>query len=213
MVLQQKTKKEFETMENNATTQKNSEKLNVRDYITTAICFVLLYVVFAVVGTPVGMSVVGNLFIFAVCAILWGTIYMLLFTKVNKKGVALLFGLILAVLQLMNFWAIALVLAIGAVVSELVWRKLDRHKFSTMLICFTIQIVFWYLAQALPLIFLKDMYLAAVPAYAELYSSVYELYVGPMFFVGFLATVIGCIAGGFIGKLLLKKHFEKAGIV
>ncbi|MCR5482431.1 MAG: MptD family putative ECF transporter S component [Clostridia bacterium] len=200
-------------MENNATTQKNSEKLNVRDYITTAICFVLLYVVFAVVGTPVGMSVVGNLFIFAVCAILWGTIYMLLFTKVNKKGVALLFGLILAVLQLMNFWAIALVLAIGAVVSELVWRKLDRHKFSTMLICFTIQIVFWYLAQALPLIFLKDMYLAAVPAYAELYSSVYELYVGPMFFVGFLATVIGCIAGGFIGKLLLKKHFEKAGIV
>lgn len=200
-------------MENNATTQKNSEKLNVRDYITTAICFVLLYVVFAVVGTPIGMSVVGNLFIFAVCAILWGTIYMLLFTKVNKKGVALLFGLILAVLQLMNFWAIALVLAIGAVVSELVWRKLDRHKFSTMLICFTIQIVFWYLAQALPLIFLKDMYLAAVPAYAELYSSVYELYVGPMFFVGFLATVIGCIAGGFIGKLLLKKHFEKAGIV
>ena len=200
-------------MENNATTQKNSEKLNVRDYITTAICFVLLYVVFAVIGTPVGMSVVGNLFIFAVCALLWGTIYMLLFTKVNKKGVALLFGLILAVLQLMNFWAIALVLAIGAVVSELVWRKLDRHKFSTMLICFTIQIVFWYLAQALPLIFLKDMYLAAVPAYAELYSSVYELYVGPMFFVGFLATVVGCIAGGFIGKLLLKKHFEKAGIV
>ena len=200
-------------MENNATTQKNSEKLNVRDYITTAICFVLLYVVFAVIGTPVGMSVVGNLFIFAVCALLWGPIYMLLFTQVNKKGVALLFGLILAVLQLMNFWAIALVLAIGAVVSELVWRKLDRHKFSTMLICFTIQIVFWYLAQALPLIFLKDMYLAAVPAYAELYSSVYELYVGPMFFVGFLATVVGCIAGGFIGKLLLKKHFEKAGIV
>ncbi len=200
-------------MENNGNPRKNSEKLNVRDYITTAICFVLLYVVFAVIGTPVGMSVVGNLFIFAVCALLWGTIYMLLFSKVNKKGVALLFGLILAVLQLMNFWAIALVLGIGAVVSELVWRKLDRHKFSTMLICFTIQIVFWYLAQALPLIFLKDMYLAAVPAYAELYSSVYELYVGPLFFAGLLATAIGCVLGGFIGKLLLKKHFEKAGIV
>lgn len=200
-------------METRGTVQKNSEKMNVRDYITTAICFVLLYIVFAVIGTPIGMTVIGNLFIFAVCALFWGTVYMLLYSKVNKKGVVLLFSLILAVMMLMNFWVISLVIALGGIVAEIVWRKLDRRKFSTMLICFTIQIVAWYLAQAVPLILLKDMYLAAIPAYAELYSGVYELLVGPMFFVGLAATVAGCIAGGFIGRFLLKKHFQKAGIV
>lgn len=205
--------KELEKAEEKGNAQRKSERMNVRDYITTAICFVLLYVVFAVVGTPIGMTVAGNLFIFAACALLWGTIYLLLYSKVNKKGVVLLYSLILAVFMLMNFWGISLVIALGGVVAELVWRKLDRHKFSTMLICFTIQIVAWYLAQALPLMVLKDLYLAAIPAYAELYSGVYELLVGPMFFVGLAATVVGCIAGGFIGKLLLKKHFQKAGIV
>lgn len=200
-------------METKGTVQKNSEKMNVRDYITTAICFVLLYIIFAVIGTPIGMTVIGNLFIFAVCALFWGTIYMLLYSKVNKKGVVLLFSLVLAVMMLMNFWVISLVIALGGIVAEIVWRKLDRRKFSTMLICFTIQIVAWYLAQAVPLILLKDMYLAAIPAYAELYSGVYELLVGPMFFVGLAATVAGCIAGGFIGRFLLKKHFQKAGIV
>lgn len=200
-------------METKKNSQKKSEKMNVRDYITTAIMFVLLFLVFSVVGTPVGMTVIGNLFVFAVCALLWGTIYLLLYSKVNKKGVVLLFSLILAVLMLMNFWGISLFIAIGGVLAEIVWRKLDRRKFSTMLLCFTIQIVFWYLGMTLPLIFLKDLYLAAVPAYAELYSAVFELVVGPMFFVGLAATMIGCIIGAYLGKLLLKKHFQKAGIV
>lgn len=200
-------------METNKVSQRKSERMNVRDYITTAIMFVLLFLVFSVVGTPIGMTVVGNLFVFAVCAILWGTIYLLLYSKVNKNGVVLLFSLILAVLMLMNFWAMSVIIAIGGIVAEIVWRKLDRRKFSTMLICFTIQIVFWYFAMTLPLIFLKDLYLAAVPAYAELYSAVAELVVGPMFFVGLAATVVDCIIGAYLGKLLLKKHFQKAGIV
>ncbi len=200
-------------MEAKKISQKKSERMNVRDYITTAIMFVLLFLVFSVVGTPIGMTVVGNLFVFAVCAVLWGTIYLLLYSKVNKKGVVLLFSLILAVLMLMNFWAMSVIIAIGGIVAEIVWRKLDRRKFSTMLICFTIQIVFWYLAMTLPLIFLKDLYLAAVPAYAELYSAVAKLVVGPMFFVGLAATIVGCIIGAYLGKLLLKKHFQKAGIV
>ena len=138
---------------------------------------------------------------------------MLLYSKVNKKGVVLLFSLILAIFMLMNFWVISLVIALGGLVAEVVWRKLDRKKFTTMMLCFTIQIVAWYLAQALPLMVLKDMYLSAIPAYAELYAGVYDLLVGPMFFVGLLATVAGCVAGAFIGKFLLKKHFQKAGIV
>ena len=133
--------------------------------------------------------------------------------KVNKKGIVLLFGLIWAAMQLMSFWGVALVIAVGAVIAELFWRILDRHKFSTMLLCFTVQVVFLYLGMTIPLIFMKDMYLAAVSAYADLYSTVFDMLIGPMFFVGLAATVVGCVVGAFLGKLLLKKHFQKAGIV
>ena len=192
---------------------KNNEKMNVRDYITAAIMYVLMFLVYAGVGAPIGMTVAGSLFVFAACAVVWGTIFMLLFTKVNKKGVVLLFGLIWAAMQLMSFWGVAIVIAIGAVIAELLWDKLDRRKFSTMLLCFTVQVIFLYLGMTLPLIFMKDMYLAAVSAYADLYSTVFDMLIGPMFFVGLAATVVGCIVGAFLGKLLLKKHFEKAGIV
>lgn len=112
-----------------------------------------------------------------------------------------------------EFWGVALIIAVGAVIAELFWRKLDRHKFSTMLICFAVQVVFLYLGMTIPLIFMKDMYLAAVSAYADLYSTVFDMLIGPMFFVGLAATVVGCVVGAFLGKLLLKKHFQKAGIV
>ncbi len=192
---------------------KNNEKMNVRDYITAAIMYVLMFLVYAGVGAPIGMTMAGSLFVFAACAVVWGTIFILLFTKVNKKGVVLLFGLIWAAMQLMSFWGVAIVIAIGAVIAELLWDKLDRRKFSTMLLCFTVQVIFLYLGMTLPLIFMKDMYLAAVSAYADLYSTVFDMLIGPMFFVGLAATVVGCIVGAFLGKLLLKKHFEKAGIV
>ena len=136
--------------------------MNVRDYITAAILYVLMFLVYAGVGAPIGMTVAGSLFVFAACAVVWGTIFMLLFTKVNKKGIVLLFGLIWAAMQLMSFWGVALVIAVGAVIAELFWRTLDRHKFSTMLLCFTVQVVFLYLGMTIPLIFMKDMYLAAV---------------------------------------------------
>ena len=188
-------------------------RLNVRDYITAAIKLVLTFIVYVVVGAPVGMTVVGVLFVFAACAVVWGTIFMLLYTKDNKKGNVLLVGLILAALQLMNFWGVSIFIALGAIVSEFIWRKSNRRQFSTMLLCFTTQITFWYLGMTIPLIFLKDLYLAALPGYEALYSGVFNLVIGPMFFVGLLSTIAGCTVGAFLGKRLLKKHFLKAGVV
>ena len=74
-------------MESNTAKFKKSDKMNVRDYITAAILYVLMFLVYAGVGAPIGMTVAGSLFVFAACAVVWGTIFMLLFTKVNKKGI------------------------------------------------------------------------------------------------------------------------------
>lgn len=189
------------------------DKLNVRDYITTAILTVLIYVVFFVMGMPLGSTPIGWIFTLAACAIPWGIIFMLLFTKVNKKGTALLVGVVLGLLQAMNFWAVALIMVVAALISEVVWRKLDRKKFSTMLLSYSIIVVGWFCGAFVPLIFLKDLYLKALPAYYDFYSSVFDVIAGPFFFVALVVTIVACVIGAFLGKALLKKHFERAGVV
>ena len=92
-------------------------------------------------------------------------------------------------------------------------EKCDRKKFSTMLICYTILMVGWYVGAFAPLILLKDMYIASLPTMAEFNTQVFNLVAGPLFFVALAETAVGGIAGSFLGKAILKKHFQKAGIV
>lgn len=199
-------------MEAKKTKTKNVDKMTVRDYITIAILLVLHYVVYTC-SMPLGMTVAGSLFTYAFSGLFLGIIYTLMCTKINKKGAPLIYGLGLALIQAMQFWAVGLVMALGGIAAEIIWEKLGRKKAGTIIICYTVQLTCLYLGMVLPLIFLKDMYLKNLSAYAELYTGVYELACSCMFFVALFTTIVSGIIGGLIGSKVLKKHFEKAGIV
>lgn len=192
---------------------KNKEKLTIQDYITMALMLVLIYIVYIVIGLPVGLTIIGNIFMQAACSLVWGTLFLLLYTKVNKKWTVLIFGIILALMQLINFWPLTVFLALGGVIGEITWQKMDRTKFRTMAMCFTVQITSWFLGIAVPLILIVDLNKYFAESYVKIFAELKELYTGTLFIIGLIA-VIGCsITGAFIGKLLLKKHFQKAGIV
>ncbi len=191
---------------------KIKEKINVRDVITIAISYVILFVIYAVVGVPLSASVFGHLFILSISALIWGTIFMFLYTRINKNGVCLIIGILMALSNLINFWAISVVILIGAIVAELLWRKLDKKKFSTMVICFTVQVVSWFAGMVLPLIIMTDVYVNTFVGFEEVYQGMADMIMGPMFLVYLATTAIGCVIGAFIGKAVLKKHFVKAGI-
>ncbi len=192
---------------------KSKEKINVRDIITIAISYVIMFVIYAVVGVPLSASVYGHLFILSISALLWGSIFMFLYTRINKNGVALTLGILMALSNLINFWAISVVIFVGAVISELLWRKFNKKKFSTMVICFTVQIVAWFLGMVLPLIIMTDTYVNTFVGYEDIYRGMAEIVMGPMILVYLVTTIVGCIIGSFIGKAVIKKHFVKAGIV
>jgi energy-coupling factor transport system substrate-specific component len=202
-------------MEDTNNKSKKTERMNVRDFITIAVLLVLVYLIFIFVGTPFGFLPQTNLFVFAVCAIPWGVIYMLLLTKVNKKMVVLIIGLILAIVQLMNYWLVSVFILVGSIIAEIIWQKTNRKRFINIMTCYTIQITMWYLATPMSLLLLWENFRETIPAFAfDLYSQVYEILIsGPFFILSLLATIGGCIAGAYLGKVLLKKHFEKAGIV
>ena len=192
---------------------RKQERMNVRDYITCAIMIVLMVIVHLLLGSVVGMTAIGTIFVYGVDALILGTIFHLLYTKVNKNGAPLIVGVVMSLIMLMNFWAISVLLLLGGIIAEILWRKLDKKRSLTMCICFTVQMCFWYLGNMLPLIFLKALYFKSFPTYEDLYGATLDLIVGPLFFIGLLATIVGSAIGSLIGKLLLKKHFQKAGIV
>ncbi len=192
---------------------KYKEKINVRDIITIAISYVIMFVIYAVVGVPLSASVYGHLFILSISALMWGAVFMFLYTRINKNGVPLSLGILMALSNLINFWAISVVILVGAIIAELIWRKLDKKKFATMVICFTIQIVAWFVGMILPLMIMTDTYVNTFVGYEEIYQGMADMIIGPMIVVYLTTTIVSCIVGSFVGKAVMKKHFIKAGIV
>ncbi len=192
---------------------KTKEKINVRDIITIAISYVIMFVIYAVIGVPLSASVYGHLFILSISALLWGSVFMFLYTRINKNGVCLTLGALMALSNLINFWAISVVILLGAIVAEIIWRAFDKKKFQTMVICFTVQIISWFIGMVLPLIIMTDTYVNTFVGFEDIYRGMADIIMGPMLAVYLATTVVGCVVGAFIGKAVMKKHFVKAGIV
>lgn len=193
--------------------KKDYEKLGIRDFVSIAILTVVELAIYFVIGMPLGSTPLSWVFCLGIQAIPLGIIFMLMYTKVNKKGTILISGLLLAALLLMNLWITALCIAVCALIGEIIWQKCDRKKFTTMMICYVLVMLGWYIGAFAPLILMKDMYLASLPTMADFYAEVFNLVDGPLFFVALAETIVGSVAGSFLGKAVLKKHFKKAGIV
>lgn len=110
-----------------------TEKLNVRDFVTIAILTVVELAVYFVIGMPLGSTPLSWIFCLGIQALPLGIVFMLMYTKVNKKGTVLISGLLLAALLLMNLWMVSLCVAAAAIIGEIIWEKCDRKKFSTKL--------------------------------------------------------------------------------
>ena len=190
----------------------NSKNSKVKDYITLGIIVVLHLVVFTL-SAPFTLSAVGVVLSYPLCALFWGTLFILLWKKTDNAVVVFLYPFLVALMQLVNFWLTSVIQIIGALLVLLFFKLLDNKKFSTIVLAYTSMIVCMYLGGTVPVIYFKDMFFESIPAYAELYTKVYDVLVGNIFYVGLIAAVICAIIGAFIGKLILKKHFEKSGII
>ena len=185
-----------------------NERLNVRDFVTIAVLTVLELVVYFSIGMIAGSTPIGWCFTLGIQAIPLGIIFMLMYAKVNKRGVVLISGLLVG----MSFWLTGLVIALGALAGEVIWNVANRKRFATMAASFTSIMVGWYLGAFAPLVLMKDFFLNSVPTMAEFYGSVFDIVAGPLFFVCLGVTALGGVLGSLLGRAVLKKHFERAGI-
>ena len=139
---------------------------------------------------------------------------MLFLTKVRKPGMIFIMSLIMGILMFvtgMTWMPIPFAILTG-IIAEITYRA---GKYKSMKAAVLTSGVFplWACGNYLPLFLQREEYFADRSNYGQEYiDTVMNLTPDWMFWALIVMTFVCGIVGGFIGKVLLKKHFKKAGI-
>ena len=173
-----------------------SNKLQAKDLINvgvfTAIYFIVFFAGMMLGYIPIFIPLLG-----LVCPILCGIPFMLYLTKVKKFGMVSLTGIIL----------------IFGVLGDVILRAGKYQSWKCTLLgngVFSL----WIMGYVSRMFLTRDTFFASlVSSYGQEYVDTLMSYTpGWTYPVLFVVTFIGGILGALLGKAVLKKHFEKAGI-
>lgn len=194
-----------------------NNRLQVKDLVTLGVLTTVFIVIFAVGGMLLGVLPVTYLFMPAAVAVPLGTVFMLLMAKVAKTGTFLLSGILQGTVLLLLgvYWPVVLAIIIAALLGEIIIGG-SYKSFRRIAVGYAVLICGYSLGSFVPLVFFADSYrvMAVNRGYEAAYiDKLIELLNGPVL-AGVLAVSITCaLMGAFLGRRILKKHFEKAGIV
>ena len=189
--------------------------LEIRDLVTIGVFGVIYFVCMFAVGM---MGVVPILYLFypMVFGVVGGPIVLLFMAKVQKPWALVIFGMITPIIMFL-FGHTLLVPGI-ALVTMLIAEGIRRiGKYRSLRYNMLAYVVMATLlcSSLLQMLVMKELYLQLTEAeMGREYTEALEklISVRNMGLV-YLGAVLGGIVGAFFGRKLLKKHFEKAGIV
>ena len=187
---------------------KGRDLINVGIY--TAIYFVIMMAVAMLGLIPIFLPLFS-----VIVPILGGIPFMLFLTKVRKPGMVFIMAMIMGIMMLltgMGPWPL-LTCAIAGILSELVLKSGRYKSVKKSILSYGI-FSMWIWGNYLPLFTDYEGYFAQRESYGQAYIDAVQrlmpLWMAPVL----LTSCLVCgIIGGNLGKALLKKHFEKAGIV
>lgn len=191
----------------------NENKLKMKDIATIGIFSALLFVVTMVAGALMGISMVLNMYSVAVVAVLSAPLYMLIMAKVHKKGAVLLTFAIVGILWGLFGGIFVLIWMLGfGVVGEVLASKSKYQNYKMLTVSFGLYSVGYYLGAIAPLYY----YTAFWYGFDRPKETVDAMIAAAHSTAGLAAipvTLIAIVIGAVIAKRMLKKHFEKAGVI
>lgn len=200
--------------------EKSSNRWTMRNIITLAIfTFIIVLVInldsmlLNLLITPLGAYYV----VAGVSAIICGPFYMVMVNKIAKPGVffftCLLSGLIFL---LTGYFISTVIFIIAGVIGEICMLGKDAYKnFNRNLIGYFIYMLGYIGGLLLPMLLFREQYLDWYSQYADstavdVMLQFFSSAAGPLTALGIM--IVGCIIGGFIGKMILNRHVKKARI-
>lgn len=198
--------------------KKKSEKLGARDFITIGIFAAVMLVIFFVIGGAAGMTLVGTLANIPITAFFTSIAYMLLVSKVRKKGVFLIMGTIAALPGFMAANGIGVIASIaGWAVAEAVAGANQYRSRKVLVLSYVLGCTLHSAGFTLPMYWSNARYLIDRQAILHLTDEALALYLRmftwPMYFGMVALTAVTSFLGALISVRMLKRHFEKAGLL
>ena len=192
-----------------------NNKLALKDLINIGIFSVIYLVGLFVIGMPLGFLVITYLaFPFTVSLIL-GIAVMFLLAKVQKPFGLFIFAAIPGCLMTLmgHTPVVAIHSLIVAALAEIVRKVLGYNTAKGSIVGYSIMSL-WLCGAFWQIFLLKDQYFALTE---KMFGADYarELTNLPWWIMPilYITTFLGGLLGGLLGKKVLKKHFEKAGLL
>ena len=188
-------------------------KLNGRDFINIGI-YTAIYFAIVMVLAMTGLIPIFLVLLSSMIGIIGGIPFMLFLTKVKKPGMILIMSTIMGLLMFvtgMTWMPIPFSIVTG-LITEFIYFS-GKYKSLRSAILASGVFPLWACGNYLPLFFHTEQYFASRANFGQEYADAVMRYTPNWMFLVLLASTFVCgIIGGFIGKALLKKHFERAGI-
>ena len=192
-----------------------NNKLALKDLINIGIFSVIYLVGLFVIGMPLGFLVITYLaFPFTVSLIL-GIAVMFLLAKVQKPFGLFIFAAIPGCLMTLmgHTPVVAIHSLIVAALAEIVRKVLGYNTAKGSIVGYSIMSL-WLCGAFWQIFLLKDQYFALTEKmfgadYARELTNL-PWWIMPILYV---TAFLGGLLGGLLGKKVLKKHFEKAGLL
>ena len=192
-------------------------KLKVKDFITIGIFTALIFVVEFACGMLgfIHPYIVAS---YVVLIPLVGSIPMMLFyTKVEKFGMITIMSILIAIIMFVTGmgWLGAPLIILSGLIADLIAKKGGYKSFKMTAISHGV-FCLWICANYFPVVITADSYRKSLTdgGYSAEYCNNLFLAINykTIGILLILCFIFGCI-GAVIGKAVVKKHFEKAGIV
>lgn len=193
-----------------------TEKLRIKDLVTIGVFTVIYFVLFFVAGM-VGIIPILYLAYPTLAGIITGIVAMLFMAKVQKPWGLFLLGLIcsLIVIAMGNTYIIVIHAVISMAIAELLRKKGEYRSFKYNMLSFAIFNT-WICGFLMQILLAKDKVIELAETRGMGHDYIMKLITLLNFrsmILVYIGAIVGGILGAYIGKVFLKKHFEKAGIV
>ncbi|MDU7890603.1 MAG: MptD family putative ECF transporter S component [Finegoldia magna] len=192
----------------------DNKKLKVKDLVSIGVFAVIYFALMFGIGM-MGMIPILFLIYPTVLAIVAGTVVMLFMTKVQKPWALFILGMIspLVMFAAGHTYVVVVLSLIVMIIAELVRKIGNYNSFKYNMLSYAVFST-WICSSLMQMLLAKEKYIEMSMMMGKDYVDVLEkLITYPHMALVALGAFLGGIIGAYIGKALLKKHFEKAGIV
>lgn len=193
----------------------HSNKLQAKDLVNVGI-YSTIYLVITCVLAFLSLIPIIHPLLAVICPIAGGIPFMLFLTKTKKFGMITIMGIIMGIVMLLTGMGYYCLITgpISAATADLVAKsgKYISAK-KSVLTCGIFSL--WYIGNYLAVFITREAQYQHVidgygQAYADAYIAIFQYWMLPVLIA---ACFVSGLIGGALGKKMLKKHFQKAGIV